>query len=291
MPKRQTAKLSNTESKTLKPKKVMSTQVAYNDLDMASWKDYEDVSTDSLWLFDQRDKTGGHKLDYHGNCVPQILTQLLKRFTKKGDVMLDLFLGSGTSAIESERLGRSCIGVELSNRMVDYVQDKINNLEASSRHEVILGNSQDHNFTGKRIDSALHKLGKEKAQFAFLHPPYDDIIRFSQHGEDLSNQESTDDFIQAFTEVAQQAYNKLERGRFAAVVIGDKYAKSEWVPLGFMCLQAMNQVGFKTKSIVVKNMTGNERGKGKSSNLWRYRALKGGFYLFKHEYVFILQKP
>ena len=38
-------------------------------------------------------------------------------------------------------------------------------------------------------------------------------------------------------------------------------------------------------------MVGNERGKGKANNLWRYRALAGGFYIFKHEYVIIFDKP
>ncbi len=30
--------------------------------------------------------------------------------------------------------------------------------------------------------------------------------------------------------------------------------------------------------------------KGKTANLWRYRALAGGFYIFKHEYVMVFQK-
>ena len=38
-------------------------------------------------------------------------------------------------------------------------------------------------------------------------------------------------------------------------------------------------------------MQGNERAKGKTANLWRYRALAGGFSIFKHEYVMIFQKP
>jgi len=52
----------------------------------------------------------------------------------------------------------------------------------------------------------------------------------------------------------------------------------------------MNEVGFKTKSIIVKNIEGNEIAKGKNNNLWRYRALAGGFYVFKHEYVMIFFK-
>ena len=52
----------------------------------------------------------------------------------------------------------------------------------------------------------------------------------------------------------------------------------------------MNKLGFLTKAIIIKDMQGNERAKGKTANLWRYRALAGGFYIFKHEYVMIFQK-
>ena len=44
------------------------------------------------------------------------------------------------------------------------------------------------------------------------------------------------------------------------------------------------------KAIIIKDMQGNERCKGKDANLWRYRALAGGFYIFKHEYVMVFQK-
>jgi hypothetical protein len=75
------------------------------------------------------------------------------------------------------------------------------------------------------------------------------------------------------------------------LVIGDKYTKGELIPLGFYCMERMQRAGFRTKGIVVKNISGNEVGKGRDSNLWRYRALAGGYYIFKHEYVIIFQKP
>jgi hypothetical protein len=74
-------------------------------------------------------------------------------------------------------------------------------------------------------------------------------------------------------------------------VIGDKYARGELIPLGFRCMERAQRAGFRVKAIVVKNIEGNERGKGRSANLWRYRALAGGYYIFKHEYVIVLQRP
>jgi len=106
----------------------------------------------------------------------------------------------------------------------------------------------------------------------------------------LSNCATTEEFYDLFERVAQNGYDLLEKGRFAALIIGDKYANSQLIPLGFECMRRMNNVGFITKSIIVKDMQGNERAKGKTANLWRYRALAGGFYIFKHEYVMLFQK-
>ncbi len=54
-------------------------------------------------------------------------------------------------------------------------------------------------------------------------------------------------------------------------------------------MNAMMQAGFRIKSIVVKNIE-NNKGKRMQEDLWRFRALVGGFYIFKHEYIFLFQK-
>ncbi len=54
-----------------------------NDLNLNRWKEYDDLITDSLWIFDKRDTSGAHKAGYWGNFIPQIPNQLLKRIHKK----------------------------------------------------------------------------------------------------------------------------------------------------------------------------------------------------------------
>ena len=124
-----------------------------------------------------------------------------------------------------------------------------------------------------------------------LHPPYADIIKFSDKPNDLSNAPTTAEFLDAFETIAQNGYDLLAPGRFAALIIGDKYANGELQPLSFWCMARMHRVGFKTKAIIVKDIQGNEKGKGRSANLWRYRALAGGYYIFKHEYILVMFKP
>ncbi|MBR1681647.1 site-specific DNA-methyltransferase [bacterium] len=262
---------------------------AYNDINLKEWKNYPDVKTDTFWQFPTRLKTGGHSNEYHGNYIPQIAQQLLQRYTKKGDVVLDLFFGSGTTGIEALNENRRCIGVELKQELVDSVSNKFSPKELVTDMNIICGDSASDEILDK-IQARLEVMGEEKAQLLILHPPYDDIIKFSDKKEDLSNCESTEEFYDLFEKVAENGYKMLEKGRFAALIIGDSYKNSEVQPLGFECMQRMKNLGFKLKSIIVKDIQGNERAKGKTANLWRYRALAGGFSIFQHEYIFIFQK-
>lgn len=259
----------------------------YSDLDPANWREYDDVELGSLWTFPARARGDGHANEYHGNYIPQIATQTLRRYTRKGDVALDMFLGSGTTALEARRLGRRCIGVEIKSDMARSVRAKFPDDDGV---RVVHADSRTAR-AANGVRAALGEWGKEAAQFLVLHPPYHDIIRFSDIAGDLSNAETLDDFLKDFGKVARRGFSLLEAGRFAVLIIGDKYAGGELVPLGFHCMEEMTRAGFRLKSIVVKNIAGNEIGKGQRENLWRYRALRGGFYIFKHEYVIIFQKP
>lgn len=267
-----------------------SKTLPYSDIDLSRWREYDHVWTDSLWLIKARDRTGGHKLDYHGNFIPQIATQVYLRYTKEDDVVLDLFLGSGTSAIEAVRMNRRLVGVELKPDLVEQVRDKIPPPLLDDRIRILQGDSTSQE-TAARVREALAEMDVERAQLLLLHPPYHSIIRFSDDPADLSNAPSLETFLDLFETVARNGFDLLEPGRFATLVIGDEYSKGELIPLGFYCLERMQRAGFRSKGIVVKNITGNERGKGRSSNLWRYRALAGGYYIFKHEYVILFQKP
>lgn len=271
-------------------------RLSYSDIDLSRWREYDHIWTDSLWIIEARDRTGGHQLDYHGNFVPQIATQTYLRYTRENDIVLDLFLGSGTSAIEAVRLNRRFVGVELKPDLVAHVRAKIRELESlhgapllDCRVHVLQGDSTQEE-TAERIRETLIRMGESAAHLLVLHPPYHDIIRFSADPADLSNAPDLPTFLDRFEKSVRLGAELLAPGRFVVLVIGDKYNRGELVPLGFYCFQRCQQVGLVPKAIVVKNITGNERGKGRATNLWRYRALAGGYYIFKHEYVVIFQK-
>ncbi len=257
-----------------------------NDLNLNRWKEYDDIITDSLWIMEKRDKSGAHSAGYWGNFIPQIPNQFLRRYTKKGEWVLDPFLGNGTTLIECKRLGRNGIGIELNDEVIKVAKNNLVKEKNRSKvkTKVIKGDSRKVN-----LKSELQKLKIDSVQFVLLHPPYWDIIKFSKKKGDLSNAKSVEDFLEMFGKVIYNSCGVLEKGRYLAVVIGDKYSDGEWIPLGFYTMQEVMKRGYKLKSTIVKNFD-TTKGKMNQKELWRYRALAGGFYIFKHEYIFLFQK-
>lgn len=257
-----------------------------NDINLLRWKEYDDIITDSLWILSKRDSSGAHVAEYWGNFIPQIPHQMMLRYTKKGDWVLDTFVGSGTTLIECRRLGRNGIGIELNanvaQRARELVEKETNNENVIT--DVVIGDSRTIDM---RAILGQHKI--ERVQLLIMHPPYHDIIKFSDDSRDLSNAESIEKFLRMFGEVVDNATPCLERGRYFALVIGDKYSRGEWIPLGFLCMSEVLKRGYLLKAIIVKNFE-ETRGKRNQRELWRYRALVGGFYVFKHEYVMVFKK-
>lgn len=256
----------------------------FNDLDLTKWKDSE-VWTDSLWLISERDKSGKHDGFYHGNFVPQIPHQLILRYSKKGDVVFDPFVGSGTTAYEAEDLRRNFIGIDIQKKLIDHIKKNVEPKENFS--ELMVGDSTNEK-TFNQVRSILEQHKKKDIQLAILHPPYAGIIKFSDLKNDLSNAKSLKEFLNQFSKVLKNTIGILEEGRYLGIVIGDMYVAGKWVPLGFYCMNEAQKLGLTLKSVIVKNMAGN-RAKQNKEAIWRYRALSSDYYIFKHEYIFLFK--
>ena len=272
--------------KRLKKSLTEIKQSKVNDLNLNRWKEYDDLITDSLWILNKRDNSGIHHAGYWGNFIPQIPNQLLRRYTKKGEWVLDPFLGSGTTLIEAQRLGRNAVGIELSKKVLDQTRK---NISKEANPSKVLLEFVNNNSASVDLHKTIFSIQLKSFQFQIFHPPYWDIIKFSENKNDLSNAKSIEEFLKGFGKVLDNCLPLLDRKRFAAVVISDKYSNGEWVPLGFYVMQEFIKRNMILKSTIIKNFD-ETTAKRNQKELWRYRALAGGFYVFKHEYIFVFQK-
>ena len=270
-----------------------------NGLPKSHWRHYADeFNLDTLWLIPSRDAGKPHAKQFHGLFVPQIPRQFIRRYTSPGDVVLDLFNGSGTTVIEALKLSRHGIGIDLNQEFLDDTRTRI---EGSNLYRKWwrLGQLMTADSTNYKSLYPIAEVIKNAnpadgyADLVFLHPPYGSIIQFSKSQFDLSAKMSPGQFMAYLKVSISMAYTALRPGRHAVLVIGDIYQNKQTIPLGAMSVTAALETDFLLKSMIVKDIQGAETGGriGKNQNLWKRRAVEHGFHLFKHEYILLLQKP
>jgi DNA modification methylase len=92
--------------------------------DKAHWKEL-DINIDSLWIIGPRAKGGKRENNYHGNFCPQVPDNLIRRYTEENEIVVDLFMGSGTTLYECETLKRNYIGFDINQDIIDVVESKM----------------------------------------------------------------------------------------------------------------------------------------------------------------------
>ena len=250
----------------------------HNDLNLAEWKEL-DIDVNSLWIINERDKSGKHRNMYHGNFIPQIPRQLIRRFTKESETVLDVFLGSGTTLYECETLNRNFIGLDINTKMIEYVGSQMSDSLFENNYSISLCDVTNEQQTSAAIQKGLAKLNKKEVDFIIMHPPYLDIVKFTEEQNDLSKISDLTTFVRTFIGVCKNTLSHLSKDRYFAVVIGDVYKNGEVIPLSFYLMDAIKR-NFKTKlkGIVVKNIEGN-KGKLGKNGIWTYRALNSDYSL------------
>lgn len=252
------------------------------------WK-HSDINVDSLWLIPERGKYGKHKNIYHGNFVPQIPNQLIRRYTKIGDTVLELFSGSGTTLYECEELQRDYIGFDINTEIINYVNNCMGDSSSINYSMNNVDVTNEETFS-EVINLWMESSNKQFVDFMIAHPPYLDIVKFTDDKRDLSNITNIDTFIEKLTLAIKNGFKYLKKNGYFAIVAGDVYKNSEVIPLAFRIMDSIKMnLNVKMKGIVIKNIEGN-RGKLGIYDIWKYRALRSDYFLFKHEYIFIFRK-
>ncbi|MHA1868720.1 MAG: DNA methyltransferase [Candidatus Heimdallarchaeaceae archaeon] len=239
-----------------------------NEIDNKNYEDYsKKVFIGSFWnSWDKRlfKKCGDRK--YKGNFMPDIVKNSLLRYTKKGDLVVDCFAGSGTTIDVCKIYDRKCFALDLN----------------PVREDIVEGNAQIFNFP--------------KCKHVIMHPPYTSVIKYSEKEEDLSNvwdeknnTQNFDLFLERLDNVIKNITKSLEKGGFITFVIGDIFTKGEYIPLHSMCFELFKKNGYIPKAICVKNCA-DIRNNNKNYKLWLYRTLKYGLYFWQHEYIMFFKK-
>jgi DNA modification methylase len=99
----------------------------------------------------------------HPAPYPELLVDnLIKYYSFHGDLILDPFIGSGTTAISAFKLNRKCVGFEIHKEYIDMFEDKIKNIQKKDILTEIIINKNDYTGLNEcEIKKILQKFSKK----------------------------------------------------------------------------------------------------------------------------------
>lgn len=143
---------------------------------------------------------------------PVLAEAMLKWFTRPGSHILDPFAGDTVFGYLAKALGHHFVGIELRNEQVLLNQKRCDTLEGPG-----VGSAIYFEDTSENLDEYIKR--DEQMDFLFSCPPYFDLEVYSDKPEDLSNQETYEEFFTLISRILHKAVDKLKPNSFACIVI------------------------------------------------------------------------
>lgn len=228
------------------------------------------------WSFPERGNWATHDAKWRGNWSPYIPRNIILRYSNENDLVLDQFAGGGTTLVEAKLLNRDIIGVDVNDIALSRCREKINfdYIEAKGKVYLHKGDARNLDFIS---DSSIDLI--------CTHPPYANIIQYSEDiDEDLSRLK-INDFLNAMKKVAAESYRVLKKDKFCAILMGDTRKNGHMIPMSFEVMKIFENQGFRLKELIIK-----EQHNCRATGFWKTNSIKYNFLLIAHEYLFIFRK-
>ena len=188
------------------------------------------------------------------------IEKLISMFTKSDMIVLDPFMGSGTTAIAAYNLKRKSIGIDLSKEYFNLSSERFEKkgMVSDVDYTYVVGDSL------KEIDKI-----EQEVDYIVTSPPYHNILKnktsglrtdnsdkgyrngsrlgveyYSDKKSDLGNQESYEDFLKLFQSIMKKAFNKLKEKKYCSIIISDFTVDKIEVCVQADIVRIMQEIGF-----------------------------------------------
>ena len=211
--------------------------------------------------------------DYVGATPSWVIWQLLSRYTRENDIVVDPMCGSGTTLDVCRDLKRNGVGFDLNPQ----------------RPEIRLN------------DSRKLPLDKESVDFVFIDPPYSTHVDYSDDARCIGKLDSGGEdhgkaYYRAMEDVIREIHRVLKPGRYMGLYVSDSWRKkkgaggesmkgSEFMPIGFELFSIMRK--YMTPVDIISVVRHNKK---LEYGNWRKAAEEGNFFLRGFNYCFIFRK-
>jgi len=290
--------VSSSEESPEKKKRTRKMPEPYNALDGKRWIQ----NSISVWS-DIRKSTEEVRLKHPAIFPEMLVERLVETFLPlKGEVILDPFAGSGSTIVTTEKMGKTGVGVELSEEYAALGNQRLKEVAALAAAQEESAPAAEQSVVKSSIHhgSALELsewVSPESVDLCITSPPYWNVLNqrrsadhkavrhYGNHEQDLGVVEDYQEFLTELTQVFEQVLTALRPGGYCCVVVMDLRKKSQFFPFHSDLATKLQQIGFIYDDLIIWNR------QSEYNNL-RPLGFPSVFRVNKvHEFILLMQKP
>jgi DNA modification methylase len=219
------------------------------------------LQTTTLWEYPSQHygRTMQGDKEYQGATPSHVIWNLMERYTREGDTVLDPMCGSGTTLDVAADLKRKGLGFDL----VPFRED----IQPS--------------------DARHLPLKKQSVDFVFVDPPYSTHLEYSDHKNCIGKLDSrTPAYYEAMAAVFEEMFRVLKDRRYLGLYVSDSFKKGKsFSPIGFELFSLLRK-RFKPIDIICVTRFNRKL----KRNHWHTAALEGNYFLRGFNYLLIFKK-
>ncbi|WP_210409217.1 DNA methyltransferase [Methanococcoides sp. NM1] len=229
-----------------------------------------------VWQF-QYEKRDIRKKDIHPAVFPLALAnKCIKLFTHQGEIVLDPFVGSGTTLLAAKDLGRNSVGfdinedyVNLSNERIESDPDdsvckqfaicddaiNINNYFSEDSIKLIMTSPPYANLLNRKRKNKSRRGDKRKNE------QFDKVEQYSQNPRDLGTMDMKT-YSDELAKIYENLLPLLKTKGHCIVNVPDFWMDNKRYPLHISVVNALESVGYELRNTIIWDRTNIVNGVG-----------------------------
>jgi DNA modification methylase len=233
-----------------------------NCLDAKTWL----KSQLGVWQF-YYEKRDIRKKTLHPATFPiSLAKKVISLFTHEGELVLDPFVGSGTTLLAAQDLNRNAVGYDLSEEYINLSKSRLNASLLGSTQQIAIqddarsiGDYIDDNkvsliFTSPPYANLLNRKRKNKSRRDRNNGQYDQVEQYSQDTRDLGTY-SEDDYKKAMGDIFQGLLKVLKPKGHCVINIPDMWWENKRITLHVSIIEEMRKRGYELRNIIIWDRT------------------------------------
>jgi len=245
-------------------KRDRPTRIYTNRLNELTGKDW--IKFTKSWFIHRPERRGDPKLRHPASFPESLVREFIQFFTRRGQLVVDPFLGTGSTLVAAVETGRSGIGFEIVPKYSEISQRRLKDALVDNR--TVAGLEGRRNFYADVVSAdsmMLSKIWHEKelppADYCITSPPYWNQLqrnsirqktrlekgldtKYSNDPREIGNTPDYEGFLRSLKLHMDEVFKIMKPNGYLTVITNNVFADGRMYPLAFDTVSTLAQPPF-----------------------------------------------